>query len=295
MKIDIPNKRITIRQSWIDTFGRCPEQARASITNPEDDHEGDSAMSGTAAHAAIEQFLLGNIGWGDMVGHAAQVATDAAMHGVVQKDGTAKPISYLSFEDAKEMIHWAQHCVVSWQKILYPHLERNDWLTGDAELRFEYDAFQHNDWTVAMQGTVDWVPASGNVLIDWKTSKGKYRQKDKQKWAVQPSAYAMAAMSHQFGREFELPLKFQYGVMHRLQTKHSAEIVEVERHQGHIDWFVQRCRAAVDMYDGFGLDRPWPKIDSSNFLCSAKWCPNYSKCRGAYVTGDMDLYGYTPK
>jgi hypothetical protein len=295
MKIDYENKRITMRQSWVDTFGRCPEQARASVVFPEDDGEGDAAMAGTSAHAGIEQFLMGNIEWGEMVAHARSVAAEAAAHGVEQKDGRVERVQYKSFEGPDEMVHWAGHCVQSWQEQIYPWMQAEGITEGQAEARFEYDAFVHRGWTIAHQGQVDWVPHKKNLLVDWKTSKSKYRQGDKQRWAVQPSAYASAAVNGEFGREFELPLKFVYGVMVRLKTKQSAQLVEVERHQGHIDWYNSRCRSAADLFIDVGLDRPWTTIDSGNYLCSPKWCPNYSKCRGKYISVEQDQYGWVPK
>jgi hypothetical protein len=296
MIIDHENKRVKFRQSWTSNFGMCPNRARLSALHGDAiRQESDAAFAGTAAHAGIEAFLNGEIAVTDMVDYARHTAYTTAVDGVTAKDGTVHSIQYKSFSDADEMIFHAGNCTQGWINDLLPWMETNDFMEGEAEKHFEFDHLEYRGWTIAHSGTVDWCPTNGNALVDWKTSGRSYRQADKQKWAQQPSAYALAAMNGAFDREYDLPLDFHYGVMVRYKTRQEGEVTTVQRNERHIDWYMQQVKMAMDMFIDIGLDKPWPMIFDGNFLCSKKWCEAYDLCRGATITKEDDLFGYDPK
>ena len=220
MKIDYEKKRIAFRQSWMGNFGNCPNKARLNVVHGDDiRQESDAAMAGTAAHAGIEAFLNKEIDVTDMVDYARKVAYDAAVNGVTAKDGTIHKVNYKSFSDADEMIFHAGNCTQGFINDILPWMEKNYLMEGTAEMGFEYDHEVYRDWTIAHEGTVDWVPDSGNCLIDHKTSGRAYNQAQKQKWAQQPSAYALAALNGAFNRDFDLPIDFHYSTMLRFKNE----------------------------------------------------------------------------
>lgn len=289
MLIDGTNLRF--RQSWLDTVMRCPERGRLAIVHPEMDGEGDAAFAGTSFHAACEEFLGGRLEWDDMVEFAREYAWRGTRDGIM-KDGVNRKVQFKSFSDVDELVYHAGNCVSGWQKDIYPELVRLDMVDGDQEVEFQFAAFVYRGHTIWLQGTVDHIPSRGNMIWDWKSSGSDYRQKEKQSKAIQPTAYAAAAINGEFGREFVLPLEFSYGVAIRLKTKARGQVVTVERRQAHIDFMYRRIRHYVDLYLDLGLDREWP-MNEDHFLCSAKWCPWYEGCRGSHVTRDMDLFGYS--
>ena len=296
MKIDYENKRIAFRQSWMGNFGNCPNKARLNVVHGDDiRQESDAAMAGTAAHAGIEAFLNKEIAVTDMVDYARHAAYVAAIDGVTAKDGTVHSINYKSFSDADEMIFHAGNCTQGFINDILPWMEANDMMEGTAEMGFEYDHEVYRDWTIAHEGTVDWVPDNGNCLMDHKTSGRAYNQAQKQKWAQQPSAYALAALNGAFDRDFDLPIDFHYSTMLRFKTKAEGKITTVQRNEQHVAFYVQQCRIAVDLFLDLGLDKPWPMIFDGNFLCSKKWCEAYDMCRGGVISNESDLFGYNPK
>lgn len=260
---------------------------------PERDGEGDAAFAGTSFHAAVEQFLTGNLALHDMEQYAQQYATKGAANGVT-KDGVTRRIEYKSFDGPPEMVYHAGNCTRGWIDDVLPVLVARGEHVGEAEVRFEYEAFHYRDHTIMMQGTVDWVPSHGRRLYDWKSSGSDYKQKDKQQYAIQPTTYVAAAVNGCFGRPFDFPMEFAYGVAIRLKTKARGQIVVVERNQSHVDWMNRRIRHYVDLYLDVGLDREWP-TDEEHFLCSSKWCPWYDSCRGKHVSRDMDAFGWVPQ
>lgn len=286
----IDGTNISIRQSWLDTAMTCPERGRLAMVAPELDGAGDAAAAGTAMHAAIEAYLAGNISVDQMEQYAQAWATKLVEEGEV-RNGVVQRIQYKSFDGPPELIYHAGNCTRGWIKDVLPVLVALDQLEGDQEVAFRYRAFEHRGHTIWIQGTTDHVPHRGNRVWDWKSSGSDYKQKAKQMYAVQPTAYAGAAVNGEFGREFSLPLEFAYGVALRLKTKERGQIVVTERTQGHIDFMYRRIRQFVDLYLDVGLEREWP-ADDDHYLCSEKWCPWYEQCRGANISRNMDLYGY---
>lgn len=291
MLIDADNHTITIRQSWLDTAIRCADRGRRDAFHPIRE-EGDAAFAGTSMHAAIEQFSRGNLSLDQMEQYATAYATKGCNEGVPQDDGSILPISFKSFDGPNELIYHAGNCTRGWIQDIHPWLVAQGLDKGTPEVKFSYEAFEHRGWTIIMQGTCDWVPDFGNVIIDWKSAGSDYKQKDKQMFAVQPAVYCGAAVNGCFGREFTWPMEFFYGVAIRLKTKARGQIVPVQRTQAHLDWTYRRIRQYVDLYLDLGPDREWPMSDEGNFLCSQKWCPWYDQCRGAHIDRSLDLFGY---
>lgn len=250
-------------------------------------------MAGTAMHAAVEAFLRGEIEQADMPAFAEARAHDAATFGVLQKDGTTVPLTYSSFSGPDEMIFHAANCTRGWIADVCPYLQANDYMEGDAEVGFQFDAFEHRDWTIQFEGTCDWIPRRGNEIIDWKTgTESRYKQADKQRYSIQGTVYTAAAVAGCFGREFAWPVDFTYGVAIRLKTKFRGITVTIQRNQEYWSWLAHRVRQLVDMFLDLGLDKPWPMVDESFSLCSRKWCSFYDSCRGAHISAQSDLYGW---
>lgn len=294
--IDHDARTIRIRQSWLDTAIRCPERGRQAIIRPHLDGEGDAACAGTAAHAAIEAHLKGELPVELMEQYAQEWARKMIDEGVVHDDGIVYPIEFKSFESASELIYHAGNCTRGWIQDIRPHLIASDQFEGQQEVRFEFEAFEMNDyglpWLVIFQGTVDHVPEHVRRLWDWKNKGSDMKQKELQRTDIQKIVYSAAAVNGCFGHEFEWPVRFAWGNNVRLKTKARSQIVEAEVLQAHWDWLTRRTRTIINLFLNFGLAQEWP-TDEDHFLCSQKWCPWYADCRGAHITADMDRFGYS--
>ena len=288
MKIDHDNSTITFRQSWLDTYSTCPERARLSILHPEmDELDSDEAFIGTAAHYGIEAFLRGQ-------GEAEDIAYDFAMNKKHDE------IKWTKRKSIHELAQLAYDCALAWERELYPHIPKG----GKAEVTFKVPLFVHRGYQIMLSGTADYVHPNGEIW-DWKTSGREYVPWEKQRYAIQPTAYSSVlqrGLMPNIDAKHDWPITFRYGVMYKPGTwlkKGNKEarkgvqtdIITVRRTQGDADWMYERIRQIID----FGidiLDRQWPQIDESG-LCSEKWCPWWSMCKGKHI--DESVHNVTPK
>lgn len=269
---------IWIRQSWLDTAMRCAERGRFAIVKPElDSMSSDAAVIGTGAHAGAETIMLGGSYF------EALAAIEKAIH-----EEDAIGILWKDYDSVEELVAYAKLCFDAWMKDLHPWVLENGFDGCKPEQEFAEPIYQLPDgrW-VGIKGTVD-LPTMKNVIIDWKTSKRPYRVWEKQRHAVQPSVYGWAAVRGALQENhYTWPLDFYYGVMIRpknLKGEAATQIVRVRRTESHARWAFKQIQTFVDLSLKTGLDSSWPLVTENNFLCSQKWCPWYSLCRGAHIT-----------
>lgn len=271
------NGDIWLRQSWLDNAFRCPERARFAIVKPEwDEVTSDSALIGTGAHYGIEQVIRGR---------DPEKIADLAAGFVLDYD---EPVKWTKYHSLPECADHAARCAVAWRDEIMPTLNLEG---AKAEVTFKVPLYRRLDRMVGITGTVDLVTPT--ELWDWKTSARAYKPRDKQRFAIQPTIYALAAVKGGLqSTTATWPLVFRYGVMIRNMKKAKTQIVEVQRDVSHAEWALHRIRQFVDMALAFGTDASWPMIDENNYLCSATWCPWHSICRGAFLTPADD--GWEP-
>lgn len=278
MKIDHENRTITIRQSWLDTAQAvCPERARLAVVKPEwDVLDSDEALIGTATHYAIEQRLRGNT---EDIG---DLAFDWAM-GNIDPD----KVRWVKRSTVREIAMAARACAKAWEAEIFPRVPQG----GHTEVTFTVPLFTQgaDEYQVLLSGTVDYVLP--NELWDWKTSSRDYKPWEKQRWAIQPTAYAYVAslglLPH--APAMSTPIKFRYGVITKPRNengKYTTDIVTVTRTQADFDWMLRRIKMWVTM--GLrSLGHEWPMTDSENHLCSSTWCPWWVLCKGAHISEDQ--------
>ena len=282
----VEDDKILFRQSWLDSFLRCPHRARLEVTNPEQGTS-DSALLGTGAHAGCEAILLG----GDT--HDAYKNIDRVVEEEL-KEGVNWTHQSSEFpQNVGQLIYQARKCFDAWLAEIYPVCVSEGWLGETPEQKFEVPLFRlHDGRQVCITGTAD-LPTGKNVVVDWKTSKRPYKQWEKQRHAIQPTIYTWAAIEGGFGTDhFSWPVQFVYGVMIRpvgnLDGQYRTELVPVSRGEAHARWAMEQIHAALNMALKMGFDEPWPMITDNNFLCSQKWCPNYDRCRGRFLSSTDD-------
>lgn len=260
-----------LRQSWIDTVSRCAEAGRYDIVAPERNAPSDATALGTAAHAAIEARLTG---------------TDphTAMTEAMTYEMSLPGFGFKKYRDVSELYDRAWRSFLKWEEVLYPLLP-----PGSAEVGFKVPIYKRDDGIiVGIEGTIDYVSHTTNQLWDWKCPGRKYSQKEKQKWAIQPSIYALAAVSggldHLGDREpFTLPLEFRYGILVHQVNDVKVQHFGVTRTQAHIDFAIAKIKALVDLYLKLGTESPWPMTDEGNYLCSDIWCGHWAECKGKFL------------
>lgn len=279
---------ISIRQSWLDTAFRCPERGRQAIIRPDwDSLSSDSAIIGTATHAGIEA----RIGGADPYG-AINVSLAAE---------TAGGVKWTKYTTMAELHDNAVRCYRAWEKSILPRLEDFAGFSlldgARTEVQFKVPLYTHRDGrTVSITGTVDFVPNSP-VLWDWKTASAKFRHHEKQKYAIQPTIYSLAAIKGGLDSEdhpkvnYVWPMTFVYGIAVRGAQKAVPQVMAVRRTEEHALHAIERIKGLVDLALDYGLDKRWPMNDD-HFLCSQTWCPWWSVCKGAHAIDNSYPSGY---
>lgn len=269
---------IWFRQSWLDTAMRCNERGRLSVVKPEfDSATGDTALIGTAAHAAIAEVLNEELD-PDHIGAAAY----AHAISLCETD----EVHWTKWTLPAQLAEHARRCAEAWARTIRPHVQPG----GLVEHEFAVVLFESRGRQVGIKGTIDYACPDG-TLYDWKTSSKKYNQREKQKAAIQPTVYAVAALHgclpESFG--YQYPVRFHYGVMVRGESMATTQIVDVMRSFAHEAWLLDHLRTYIDLADGLGVLRPWPR-NEDHYLCSSTWCPWWSVCKGARIHDALDRW-----
>lgn len=262
MKIDVENKKIYVRQSWLGDMAICPERARLGQVKPEFRTGSDATIIGTAVHAGIEQVLKGNAS--DFV---------AMLEFVNNEYETLQTTNYTVTNIEPEKIpDYLEAMSLAFYNEIMPCVK----LGGQAEFFFRSPlGISIDDKEVFLEGTMDYVDPDGNIW-DWKTAKRIYNQKEKQKSAIQPTVYTTALRNLGLA---ENPT-FNYGVMVRQATPKS-QILSVTRGDNHSKWLQHYVKGAVTTALKSGYQDEWLMNDSSA-LCSSQWCSYWSVCKGAF-------------
>ncbi len=271
MKIETVDgiKKIWVRQSWLNDLMICPERARLGIQMPEWRQSSDATHIGTSVHSGIEHILTH---------HDDKGGVNVAMETLRTLIDT-EPFRMNSTSSVDEMEFHVANMMATFVIEILPLVEAG----GSAEKTFATKlADVEENVELWLSGTIDYIEPNG-TLWDWKTAARKYSQGEKQRQSIQASAYACAAV--QCGWVADYPIRFNYGVMTRAK-KSVGQIVPIVRTKQHVDWLIHQASNAVRSLSAIGLDNPWMANDQHG-LCSEKWCPYWSICKGSRIS-DQD-------
>lgn len=280
---------LTMRQSSFGTFGICQERARRENLEGAVQVDTDAAVVGTCVHAAIELDLSDKIVGGEGYSFDTLLETFNAEW----DDWSARPtFRHVKYNDTSAR-KWGGVCLRHWYDGIREQLD-----PIEVEWGFNFQVYE-DDWSVIRySGTCDLIDRNFG-LVDWKTSgRGPYQEWEKQRWAAQPTVYTQAywdACVHgEFGdgepsieTEGVFPIDFTYGVMHA----NGIQVFRVQRGPEEWAWQLEKAKQVLSLidttYDSEHAiwDRTWPTNDE-HALCSPLWCPEWSTCKGTFVTGD---------
>lgn len=269
--------RIYVRQSWLGDALMCPERARLTALYPEERRENDSAMMGTAVHAGIEAVLRGEI--------EARDIAERSVHAFRSKEkellAEGKSVN-ITNTDPK---NWDKHIASmaeAWARDIMPHVPEG----GECEYKFEAKVaeVENSMWQYELwfEGTMDYMHHDG--IWDWKTAARKYYEAEKQSQNIQSSVYAAAATRMGL---CDYTVNFNFGVMIR-NASSTGQIVHVTRTQEHDNWITTQTTSLVNsilLAQGHLPTERW-LMNDQHHLCSQRWCPVWSKCKGSLIGSD---------
>jgi len=276
MRVEEETKRVFVRQSWLKDMLLCPERSRLSVVQPEFKSNNDSAVIGTSVHAGIQAVLENKCS-------LSEVGEISLQH---FKTLEAEGIKYTNVDPDS----WHTHVVNlsnAWAKDIYPHVPRG----GISEAKFSVPTGSYvNDYELWFEGTMDYLHKDG--IWDWKTAARKYSLSEKQSQDVQSSIYTFAGTKLGVLNDCSL---FNFGVMIRVRDAY-GQIITVNRTKAHTDFVIKQAMSAVAygfaMTNGTGIptDNRW-LINDQHYLCSERWCPWWSVCKGAHISGSDNNTG----
>jgi hypothetical protein len=257
--------RVYFRQSWINNFLLCNDRARLDV---ESDETNEAAALGTSWHGGIEAALRGEADTPSQVAEASIGVLQALEHTFEYDDLTHD-------KACQHLRHWSKMLRTQPEFVsLYDNPDRL------IEQAFEVHLDTMGDVELYLVGTIDAID-NPTCVIDWKTSSRKYQRWEKQRWAVQPTVYAEAC--RQMGWVNDEKVDFRFVVFERNLARDAPETIRVTRGPGHTAWLTRMLWRAYDLRQ---LDT-WP-LNDQHALCSEKWCPAWSQCKGLYVRSDFN-------
>lgn len=259
--------RVYFRQSWINNFLSCPEQARRDMLGLMVRKESDALSIGTAVHSGIEYAIQCGPDWDEAVRVALATFDDlAADPSFMWQNCKTLPTAH----------KYIVNCLATFFGDIYPIIGTAD----SVEEHFNRLLATRDGVELYIKGTWDYGNTDGDMW-DWKTSGRRYEEWEYKRWAIQPTAYL-------FGRHgWDEPIgNFYYAVMVKGAEPQDAQIVPIVRTHDHFEWLASQCWDMYDLYMATDQGRkPWPKIDQS-WKCSPKWCGAWSDCKGKLM-GDQ--------
>jgi hypothetical protein len=250
------------------------------MVSPEFRTTNDSAVMGTAVHAGIEAVLRGTIDARD------------AHHVSVSKLNLIKDTEKVKVTntDPSTWEDLVRSMTNAWVAGVLPEVP----LGGQPEFKFEYFSnIVVDGYAIWFEGTMDYFHPTG--VWDWKTAARKYSLLEKQTQSIQASIYSgYALQSGEVEVDANGDVGFNFGVMIR-NLKGDSQIVRIKRNSAHSMWVTEQAstmvRLALAMRNTEGeFNRPWLKNDQ-HFLCSERWCPWWSVCKGVFIQNTHNTSG----
>lgn len=158
---------IKLRQSWINTYLRCPEQARQERLGLVTQKQTSDLLRGNAVHEAIE--------WAGLVqqGGEEEVTLDKILDvcdDYLAKQGQHVDVWRQSYEDTVDV---CRDNLTAWYYEVYPLL-----IPQAVEKTFSKSMGVRNGVKLVLTGTADWIDKSG-VIWDWKNPSRHYEAWEK--------------------------------------------------------------------------------------------------------------------
>lgn len=285
---------LTLHQSDINNYRKCPEQFRLMNLVPDDDpdhaerSESDAALVGTIGHDMIERDLERPYSTKAYAIKRAKENYRAAVAGFVEAGVNFTTETFGS--EAKALAN-VEAIVRRW----WDSDERDYWLTavndhGDLilvertfDVPFLSETSHPDIKSVRLSGTPDIVDRYRNVIVDWKFPGRKYQRWEQQRWGVQESAYTFAMASEGLILPNEDGLyEFRFKVFIR-NEQGEPQTVTVYRSPSQWAWLAEMVANIVEQMSN--TEHRWPLRDD-HALCGPKWCPAWSGCKGKWVEVD---------
>ena len=250
------------RQSWLNTFLSCPEQARTIRNKTAVDTQGSKMVRGTAVHAAIERALTARMDGYEMsvddILEAFHWSWDSLV-GTIQKWNKGATT-------AEATVGLAEVMVRTWCAEVFPYLT-----PVGVEKPFEFVLYEDEGRRIILHGTRDL--DEDNLTWDWKTGQHDepwmIRRND-----LQSMIYTLARAHERGDLESPQPFRFCY------LTNGEVEVIDVTRTAQ--DWaaLVPMCNSIADLIEA--KLPSWP-LRYDGWKCSDDWCPNWAACRGKHL------------
>jgi hypothetical protein len=259
----------TFRQSWVSTALMCLERGRREAFEGVRSSDTDATIIGTAGHVGVEHALTKLAERGQRVASHELVEYAVAAYLGLAADPTVRWVQ----GDKQDGVDFLRSMMAAWHREIYPQMSDQLLL----EQHFVVPFYETPDYDVVLEGTIDCVDLAHQIIWDWKHVGSPYKQWEKQRWAVQPTAYAHAAA--QVGI-LTYPITFKFTCALKRKTQEVIEVVEVQRTAHHALFLAAQLDDLIALH-GAGL-ASWPRVDQ-HALCSERWCPSWSTCKGAHV------------
>jgi hypothetical protein len=256
-------------QSWLNELMRCPELAHAYLRRDLFSPDTDSTVIGKSMHSGIECILRPKL--------AGEDWTEAEAHDVVEYEVDRlllnPDVTFPKYRPAT--VYERAHAMLDlFIDEVEPHVqpERIEW-------HFDEVLHEDSERVIRLKGYLDCADTD-HVVWDWKQGERDYEVWEKQRFAVQPTAYTFG-----LSRDLALPERrhFRYAVLlHRGEVQY----VDVWRTERHVDWLRQQSIAAARLIEADV--KTWP-LNDQGWHCSPKWCPIFSECKGQFVDDDWQV------
>jgi hypothetical protein len=262
-------QKYTFRQSWISTALMCLERGRREAFEDVRSPDSDATILGQACHTAIEYCL------GELVERGRRIASAELVEKAIEayRSLAADPEVRWVQGTEQDGVEFARNMMQAWYREILPQLSDQLLL----EQHFVVPFFETPEYDVVLEGTMDCLDVGLPSIWDWKHVGSTYKQWEKQRNAIQPTAYAHAAATVGV---LTYPIAFKFTCALKKKTMEVIDVVEVQRTAHHALWLAAQLDDLIALH-GAGL-ASWPRVDS-HVLCSERWCPSWDTCKGAYV------------
>jgi hypothetical protein len=264
IRVDRNNRVLTLSQSWLHDFLICNERARRQITQRIETHN-DATARGTAVHRFMEERLRGAPY--SMAAEEAHLRLEALM----ERDD----FQWIQVKRPDTLHRHVQACIDAYDEYVLPQVERG----GLVEHTLSHTLCVVQGWTVVLTGTPDYLAPRG-VLWDWKTSAQYWERYEEIRWNVQSTVYTWLA-----SQEADIPIE-EFTFVVAVVPHGDLQIIDLERDKGHWEWLKHQVEPVVTLIEHLpGWE--WP-LNDQHWLCSPRWCPFWSDCKGQYITNPQE-------